>query len=68
MVKKVRGYRLSDRTIAQLETITEASGMSRTEALSLAIDKLYQEIIKESGTDAGKTGDGRHERDSTLEV
>ena len=48
--KRTTSFRLSDMTKAQIEELLIALGVSRTELLSLAIDRMYQqEIVAKKG-------------------
>ena len=47
--KSTTSYRLSDMAKAQIEELTETLKMSRTELLSVAIDRMYQQEIVTNG-------------------
>ena len=62
MTKKLIAIRASDLTLRQITELQERLGVSQTELVTLAIDRLYREEVQAQASVSGKSGAGEGQK------
>jgi len=62
MTKKLIAIRVSDLTLRQITKLQERLGVSQTELVTLAIDRLYHEEVQAQASESGESGAGEGQK------